>query len=68
MRQADHVDRPGLVQHYMDKVAGAIGREQSPLHDRGAPDADKVIVTTGSGAETAEETINDSTPMGQARL
>jgi pyruvate-ferredoxin/flavodoxin oxidoreductase len=49
---------PGLVQHYMDKVAGAIGRQYHLFDYFGAPDADKVIVMMGSGAETAEETIN----------
>ena len=49
---------PGLVQHYMDKVAGAIGRRYHLFDYFGAPDADKVIVMMGSGAETAEETIN----------
>jgi pyruvate-ferredoxin/flavodoxin oxidoreductase len=49
---------PGLVQHYMDKVAQAIGRQYHLFDYFGAPDADKVIVMMGSGAETAEETIN----------
>ena len=49
---------PGLVQHYMDKVAQALGRQYHLFDYFGAPDADKVIVMMGSGAETAEETIN----------
>jgi pyruvate-ferredoxin/flavodoxin oxidoreductase len=53
-----YAECPGLVQHYMDKVAGAIGRRYHLFDYFGAPDADKVIVMMGSGAETAEETIN----------
>ncbi len=49
---------PGLVQHYMDKVAGAIGRQYHLFDYFGDPNAEKVIVMMGSGAETAEETIN----------
>ncbi|OGD17780.1 MAG: pyruvate:ferredoxin (flavodoxin) oxidoreductase [Candidatus Aminicenantes bacterium RBG_16_63_16] len=49
---------PGLVQHYMDNVAKAIGRQYHLFDYFGAPDADKVIIMMGSGAETAEETIN----------
>jgi pyruvate-ferredoxin/flavodoxin oxidoreductase len=49
---------PGIVQEYMDKVAKAIGRQYHLFDYFGAPDADKVIVMMGSGAETAEETIN----------
>jgi pyruvate-ferredoxin/flavodoxin oxidoreductase len=53
-----YAEAPALVQHYMDKVAGAIGRQYHLFDYFGAPDADKVIVMMGSGAETAEETIN----------
>ncbi|MGZ5514996.1 MAG: pyruvate:ferredoxin (flavodoxin) oxidoreductase, partial [Candidatus Aminicenantales bacterium] len=55
---------PGLVQHYMDKVAGAVGRQYHLFDYFGAPDADKVIVMMGSGAETAEETINHLNARG----
>jgi pyruvate-ferredoxin/flavodoxin oxidoreductase len=51
-------EAPGLVQHYMDKVGQAIGRQYHLFDYFGAPDADKVIIMMGSGAETAEETIN----------
>ena len=53
-----YLEAPALVQHYMDKVAKAIGRQYHLFDYFGAPDADKVIVMMGSGAETAEETIN----------
>jgi len=54
----DYIDCPGLVQHYMDKVAGAIGRQYHLFDYFGAPDAENIIVMMGSGAETAEETIH----------
>jgi len=53
-----YADCPAIVQHYMDKVAKVIGRSYHLFDYVGAPDADKVIVLMGSGAETAEETIN----------
>ncbi len=49
---------PGLVQHYMDKVAKVIGRQYHLFDYFGAPDAENIIIMMGSGAETAEETIN----------
>jgi pyruvate-ferredoxin/flavodoxin oxidoreductase len=49
---------PAIVQEYMDKVAKAVGRQYHLFDYVGAPDADRVIVLMGSGAETAEETIN----------
>ena len=48
---------PGIVQEYMDKVAKVLGRSYHLFDYVGAPDADKVIVIMGSGAETVEETI-----------
>ena len=53
-----YAEAPGLVQHYMDKVAKAIGRQYHLFDYFGDPNAEKVIVMMGSGAETAEETIN----------
>jgi pyruvate-ferredoxin/flavodoxin oxidoreductase len=49
---------PAIVQEYMDKFAAQIGRAYHLFDYVGAPDADRVIVLMGSGAETAEETIN----------
>ena len=54
----DYLAAPALVQHYMDKVAGAIGRTYHLFDYFGAPDAENIIVMMGSGAETAEEAIN----------
>jgi pyruvate-ferredoxin/flavodoxin oxidoreductase len=49
---------PEIVQEYMDKVARVTGRQYQLFDYFGAPDADKVIVIMGSGAETTEETID----------
>jgi pyruvate-ferredoxin/flavodoxin oxidoreductase len=51
-------EAPALIQHYMDKVAQAIGRQYHLFDYFGAPDAENVIVMMGSGADTAEEAIN----------
>jgi len=53
-----YTDCPAIVQGYMDKVAKAIGRQYRLFDYFGDPNADKVIVMMGSGAETAEETIS----------
>jgi pyruvate-ferredoxin/flavodoxin oxidoreductase len=55
---------PKIVQEYMDKVAKVLGRSYHLFDYVGAPDADKVIVLMGSGAETAEETINSLNAHG----
>ena len=47
---------PGLVQDAMDRFAARTGRQYRLFEYAGAPDADRVIVLMGSGAETAEET------------
>ncbi len=53
-----YAEAPALIQKYMDKVAKAIGRAYHLFDYFGDPNAEKVIVIMGSGAETAEETIN----------
>jgi pyruvate-ferredoxin/flavodoxin oxidoreductase len=53
-----YAECPGLVQHYMDKVAQAIGRQYHLFDYFGDPQAEKVIIMMGSGAENAEEAIH----------
>jgi pyruvate-ferredoxin/flavodoxin oxidoreductase len=48
---------PGLVQEAMDKFAGIVGRSYHLFDYVGAPDADRVIVLMGSGAEVAHDTV-----------
>jgi pyruvate-ferredoxin/flavodoxin oxidoreductase len=49
---------PGIVQATMDKFAAITGRQYHLFDYHGAPDADRVIVVMGSGAETAAETVD----------
>ncbi len=46
---------PGIVQKAMDKFAKIVGRQYRLFDYVGAPDAERVIVMMGNGAETAEE-------------
>jgi len=48
---------PAIVQKVMDKFARVVGRQYHLFDYFGAPDADRVIVMMGSGAEVAEEAI-----------
>jgi pyruvate-ferredoxin/flavodoxin oxidoreductase len=47
---------PEIVQKAMDKFASLVGRQYSLFEYEGAPDAERVIVLMGSGAETAAAT------------
>ena len=44
---------PAIVQKAMDKFAAIVGRKYNLFDYEGAPDAERVIVLMGSGAETA---------------
>ncbi len=48
---------PAIMQKVMDKFAKLTGRQYHLFDYVGAPDAEKVIVLMGSGAETAHETV-----------
>ena len=56
---------PAIVQSVMDEFAKKFGRTYHLFDYVGAPDADKVIVIMGSGAEAVEETINYLNARGQ---
>ena len=47
---------PGIVQKAMDKFAGLTGRQYHLFEYAGAPDAERIIIMMGSGAETTGET------------
>jgi len=49
---------PGIVQQQMDKFAQLVGRHYHLFDYVGAPDADRVIVIMGSGAEAVHETVD----------
>ncbi|MDR2661955.1 MAG: pyruvate:ferredoxin (flavodoxin) oxidoreductase, partial [Treponema sp.] len=55
----------GIVQAEMDKYAALTGRAYHIFDYFGAPDAEKVIVIMGSGAETCEETVEYLTGKGE---
>ncbi|MBN2145745.1 MAG: pyruvate:ferredoxin (flavodoxin) oxidoreductase [Anaerolineales bacterium] len=56
---------PGIVKKYMDKFATLTGRSYHLFDYAGAPDAERVIVVMGSGAETAAETAHYLTEQGE---
>ena len=49
---------PEIVQAAMDKFASLVGRRYRLFDYVGAPDAERVMVMMGSGAEAAEEIVN----------
>jgi pyruvate-ferredoxin/flavodoxin oxidoreductase len=51
-----YLKTPAIVQKNMDKFATIVGRQYHLFDYAGAPDAERVIVIMGSGAETSEET------------
>ncbi|PID84899.1 MAG: pyruvate:ferredoxin (flavodoxin) oxidoreductase [Chloroflexi bacterium] len=56
---------PEIVQKTMDKFAKLTGRQYKLFDYNGAPDAERVIVVMGSGAETAQETANYLAAQGE---
>lgn len=56
---------PAIVQKVMDKFAKVVGREYKIFQYVGAPDAERVIVMMGSGAETAHETVEYLVSKGE---
>ncbi|MDD4003461.1 MAG: pyruvate:ferredoxin (flavodoxin) oxidoreductase, partial [Clostridia bacterium] len=49
---------PEIVKEMMDKVYKLSGRRYNLFDYVGAPDADKIIIIMGSGADCCEETVN----------
>jgi len=56
---------PGIVQKTMDKFASIVGRQYHLFDYEGAPDADRVIVIMGSGAEATQETVEYLNAKGE---
>jgi pyruvate-ferredoxin/flavodoxin oxidoreductase len=50
-------DAPAIVQRVMDRFAALTGRAYRLFEYTGAPDAERVIVIMGSGAETVKATV-----------
>jgi len=56
---------PDKVQAVMDKFFQVVGRSYHLFDYAGAPDAERVIVMMGSGAETAHETVESLNRSGE---
>jgi pyruvate-ferredoxin/flavodoxin oxidoreductase len=56
---------PDKVQAVMDKFSQVVGRSYHLFDYVGAPDAERVIVMMGSGAETAHETVDHLNQHGE---
>ncbi|BCR04463.1 pyruvate-flavodoxin oxidoreductase [Desulfuromonas versatilis] len=56
---------PGIVQKAMDKFAERMGRRYNLVDYVGAPDAERVIVIMGSGADCVEETVEHLVAQGE---
>jgi pyruvate-ferredoxin/flavodoxin oxidoreductase len=56
---------PAIVQGEMDKFARLVGRSYHLFDYVGAPDAERVIILMGSGAEAAQEAVEHLTARGE---
>ncbi len=56
---------PTIVEDVMDRFAQIVGRSYHLFDYVGAPDAERVIVMIGSGAEAAQEAIEHLVPKGE---
>ena len=56
---------PEIVEYYMEKVGELTGRRYHLFDYVGAPDAERVLVIMGSGADVAEEAINYLNAKGE---
>ncbi|MBI4841000.1 MAG: pyruvate:ferredoxin (flavodoxin) oxidoreductase [candidate division NC10 bacterium] len=56
---------PTIVQNVMDKFARLVGRQYRLFDYVGAPDAERVMVIMGSGAEAAQETVDYLAARGE---
>lgn len=60
-----YVACPTIVQEVMDTFASLVGRQYHLFDYVGAPDAERVIVVMGSGAETVASTVKYLTAQGE---
>jgi pyruvate-ferredoxin/flavodoxin oxidoreductase len=60
-----HAAVPGVVQNVMDRFAKETGRAYHLFDYYGAPDAERVIILMGSGAEAAEEAVDALVKQGE---
>jgi pyruvate-ferredoxin/flavodoxin oxidoreductase len=60
-----HAAVPGIVQSVMDRFAALTGRAYRLFEYYGAPDAERVIIIMGSGAEAVAETVEALNLQGE---
>lgn len=60
-----YLKTPEIVQKTMDKYAKLTGRQYNLFEYIGAPDAEKVVIVMGSGAEAVHETIDYLVAKGE---
>ena len=60
-----HAAVPGIVQSVMNRFAKETGRAYHLFDYYGAPDAERVIIIMGSGAEAAEEAVDLMVKQGE---
>jgi pyruvate-ferredoxin/flavodoxin oxidoreductase len=56
---------PTIVQNAMDKFAKLVGRQYHLFDYVGAPDAERIVIIMGSGAEVAQETVDHLRAKGE---
>lgn len=56
---------PAIVQSIMDQLAARTGRQYHLFDYVGAPDAERIVVMMGSGAEAVEETVDYLVAQGE---
>lgn len=56
---------PAIVQSVMDRFAEVVGRRYNLFDYYGDPEAERVIIMMGSGAETAQETVEYLQSLGE---
>jgi pyruvate-ferredoxin/flavodoxin oxidoreductase len=64
-RNGWHTATPGIVQAEMDKFAKLTGRAYHLFDYAGHPQAERVIIVMGSGAETVHETVDALVAKGE---
>lgn len=60
-----YIAAPDIVQKVMDRFAEVVGRKYELFQYVGAKDADRIIIIMGSGAETAQETVEYLSNKGE---
>jgi pyruvate-ferredoxin/flavodoxin oxidoreductase len=56
---------PAIVQKYMDQFAKLVGRQYKLFDYVGAPDAERIVIVMGSGADVVEETCEYLAQKGE---